>query len=97
MRHGEFTRGHAGEVLREFRRLYGIFFPGKRETVEESQKPRVPLVPAERPAAPEISPADLPAPGGNVPAPAPETPGVGAQKFPVATKKIGKVFGEDDL
>jgi len=97
VRHGEPVRPHAAEILREFRRLHGIFFPGKRAPVEESQKPRAPLLPAERGGAPPASPGAEPAHAPEGAAHHPETPGASAQKFPVATRKIGKVFGEDDL
>ncbi|HTO94728.1 MAG TPA: amidohydrolase family protein [Bacteroidota bacterium] len=97
MRHGEPARSHTGDILREFRRLYGIFFPGKRAPVEASQKPRVPLLPAERNGAPPAPPGAEPARTPEGEAHQPATPGASAQKFPVATRKIGKVFGEDDL
>lgn len=97
VRHGEPAHARGGEELREFRRLYGLFFTGKREPAPEEQKPRLPLVPPERPDAAPASPGPAVHREGEGPAPRGEEPHSPGQKFPVVTRKIGKVFGEDDL
>jgi len=96
LRTGDPLHERGGELLREFRRLHGIFFPGKRGIALEAQKPHVPLVPAERTGT-TAGAGEESSPGAEGAPPAAETPGESAQKFPVPTRKIGKVFGEDDL
>ena len=102
MRNGEAVRVDAGKTLRDFRALQGAFLPHAAEEPEPEPPGGVPLVPSDRreknpPAgiddavddAPREEKATMPPPG--------PVPGDSLQKFPVVTKKIRKVFGEDDI
>ncbi|HUI10708.1 MAG TPA: amidohydrolase family protein [Bacteroidota bacterium] len=97
VRHGEQAHPRGAEILREFRRLYAQFFPAGRESARGTQNARVPLVPPERPGAADgAGPGERDSDMEKPPHHEPEA-GAPAQKYPVPTRKIGKVFGEDDL
>jgi cytosine/adenosine deaminase-related metal-dependent hydrolase len=102
VRNGAAVRVDAGELLREFRRLQGAFIPPAAEESEPDRSLGVSLVPSEgsdkngllgpggaEEEVPREKNANLRPPG-----PVPEEM---PQKFPVITKKIKKVFGEDDI
>jgi hypothetical protein len=94
------VRTDGSDLLREFRRLQELYIPrGERE---DERAPGIPLAPA---AQGERAPllghgeteAEVPREqNANTSSPG-TTPEATLQKFPVVTKTIGKVFGEDDV
>ena len=100
IRNGEPARADEREILRDFRRLQELYIP--REGGEEERAPGTPLVPASQGEksplmghweAEEESPrprnANTSLPGA--------VSDEALQKSTVVTKKIGKVFGADDI
>ncbi len=101
-RSGEAVHGDAEGILRNFRWLQAQYIPTRKPEADGDGSSAVPLVPG---AGGETSPLfaggsveEEAQPKGNVntrpPGPASEET---LQKFPVVTKKIGKIFGEDDV
>jgi hypothetical protein len=99
---GEAVRVDGEEILREFRQLQGAFLPRAVEESAEDSSPGIPLVPSDRgektPLAGdgETGPESPREPGANMRPPG-KAPDETLQKFPIVTKKLGKVFGEDDI
>ncbi len=100
IRNSEPVRADGRELLREFRRLQELYIPrGERE---DERAPGIPLVPASQgEKTPLMGHGET---GGEVSreqtantSPPGTTPDATLQKFPMVTKKIGKVFGEDDV
>jgi hypothetical protein len=99
---GEAVRVDGEEILREFRQLQGAFLPRAVEESAEDSSPGIPLVPSDRGEKTPLAgdggtEAELPRePGANIRPPG-KAPEDSMQKFPVVTKKLGKIFGEDDI
>jgi 5-methylthioadenosine/S-adenosylhomocysteine deaminase len=102
VRNGDDVRVDGTKILRDFRQLQGAFLPQAAEGHEPDPPGGVPLVPSDRrennslPGTGE-SKEDVPREHkANTRSPG-AVPEESLQKFPVVTKKIRKVFGEDDI
>jgi hypothetical protein len=102
VRKGEAVRVDGTKILRDFRQLQGVFLPPAPEEHAPDRAGGVPLLAPDRGEKipllgageagddiPREETANMRSPG-----PAPEE---SQQKFPIVTKKIKKVFGEDDI
>jgi len=100
IRNGEPVRADASEILREFRRLQELYIPrGEREDDRAPGTPLAPTLQGEK--TPVLGHGEMEAEGppdqtANTSPPG-TAPDATLQKFPAATKRIGKVFGEDDV
>jgi 5-methylthioadenosine/S-adenosylhomocysteine deaminase len=101
VRNGEAARVDGNEILRDFRQLQRAFLPPGAENHEPDHTPGVPLIPSDRSEkaslhGQEETMVDVPREKkANMRPPGP-APDESLQKFPIVTKKIRKVFGEDD-
>jgi 5-methylthioadenosine/S-adenosylhomocysteine deaminase len=99
---GEAVRVDGEEILREFRQLQGSFLPRAVEESGEENPAGIPFVASDRgektplAGSGETEPESPREPGANIRPPG-KTPGDSLQKFPIVTKKLGKIFGEDDI
>ncbi len=102
IRKGVAARVDENEILRDFRRLQEAFLPSPGEEHAALRPGGIPLVPSDRKektplsgegeAADDVSLKDK----ANLRPPGPP-PEESLQKFPVVTKTIRRVFGEDDI
>jgi cytosine/adenosine deaminase-related metal-dependent hydrolase len=99
---GEAVRVDGDEILREFRRIQNTFLPPGAGERDADRIPGLPLVPSDREEKALLlghgeTDAGVPRERQANTRPPGKTQDESPQKSPVVMKKIGKVFGEDDI